>query len=187
MTETERLLKEAATYKRMGDSAWALRSFEKAVVLLLLSRDYAKVAETKRDIAELHKKNNHTVRAVEAYLESATYFEKVADKKACMNCLSLVAYLCIAFGDYWNALFQFERLIEYYTRRDQFKCGKYAYDACLCLLAHSQVEDLQEIFDSYNGLLVDEGDKEKIASLLRVYKGPDKPLLRKEWTECVFS
>lgn len=186
MAETERLLKEAAVYKRMGDYVWALRSFDKAVVLLLLSRDYARAATVKRDIAEIHAKNNHTVPAVEAYLESASYFEKVADKKACMNCLALVAYLCIAFGDYWNALFQFERLIEYYTRRDQFRCSKYAYDACLCLLAHSQVEDLSEIFDNYRSLLISDDEKQNVTSLLDIYR-KSKPAQRKDWIERVFT
>lgn len=186
----QQLIKKAAVFSKIGDHAWAIGSLEKAIGLLTVKSadadDYACAGDLKRDIAEMHLKKKNLVPAVLAYMESSSFYEKATDIKASMGVLAKAAYLFIEIRDYWQALFQFERLIDYYTRRDKFKCSRLAHDACLCLLAHNQVEALDEIFETYRALLLGDKEQENITTLLHLHRS-DKPSLQQQWSSVVFS
>lgn len=190
MSEVDRLLRDAARYRKMKDPVWELKMLEKAFRIIDCSEgiiDYARMADIKRDIGTLHYKNGHHVSAIDTHTECSRYYKKAGNIEAYMTTLESLTEWCINFRDYWGALFNLELLVDYYGEIDSVKCQSFAYTACLCLLAHCQIEDLTDLFASYHILITDPVRDTKLKHMLQIYTSDEKPLNRYDWETLVFK
>lgn len=190
MSETAQSLRVKATdFDKAGDYESALSMLDRACKVLIYgrTRDYHGAASVKECVGEILIKQGLIAAAIAAYTMSANFYEKGGDKKTCMLTLAKTAYLCIEKSFYWDALFLFERLYDYYVRIDRFKCSKFSYDACLCLLAHNQLEDLGDLFTMYQDHLATLKEKETVKLLISSYKSDKSSLNREEWASVVFK
>ncbi len=182
-----RLLTQACTFLKVGDVTWALNSYERAYnsFMQCVPIEYAGASDAKRGIAEIHEKQGNVNAAATAYTESGRLSVKGGDRRRGMQSFGKAAYLRIEEGDIWQALFLFEELEEYYAKRDLFKCRAYSYDACLCIVAIAQTNELLRMFTLYRSHL--EPEQEAVITGLLELKGVDKPTTLKNWWLLVFG
>jgi len=186
--EGQRLLKQAATFAKMGDFPWALNLLERSFDHFIgaTPREYASAAEVKTQMALIHVKKGNNVTASECYTKSGDFYEKAKQKRLAMASLCKAAYLCIEERALWDALFLFERVSEYYVKVDAFKCSELSFDACLCIIAMGQMSEIAEVFEIYCGRITYEEKLGVIKKLLETHE-TRKPLVKQEWFSMVFN
>lgn len=182
--EVSRLTRDATRYQKAGGYELALKTLEKAY-RIVEKVDHASAANIKYDMGVIHCKRGDDLLAARAYTESSVHYKKAGDLFSHLNLLVTVVHLCIELRDYWHALFQLESLVEYYqSRHDTLKCSEFSYQACQCLLAHNQVDDLRNLFTEYQGQIIMETQRDRIQYLLTLYNKVDRP---SDWESIIFD
>ena len=185
MSDVERLMRDAMRYQKMGDHMWATRTLEKAYQCALCMEDYKSMADIKREMGIVGYKRGHHLPAIHAYTESSLFYKKVGDTVAYMDTLETLVEWCISFRDFWNALFHLEILVEHFREEDPVKCKRLAFRACQCLLAHHQVDALNDLFLFYRGLISDTTKEGGVVDHLLATSNTG--MKQSEWESLVFT